>query len=225
MGPGPEAGLVLKASSQSRQISVSETTFLTECCSLTHAYVAHLHISDATAAPSYPESDAVLPGGVLEASPGRAVTGTGEPQLYLSPVRPGQKLEPKTVGLRQAAVHPGQSSPGTASGARREGAATWSRLVHIRQVRVVLQRKRLTAWREPVPLGQHGIARCQDVNPNSRKISTNCNNQSFSRSSCCAFLLPSCVEPSNLASVWRNRAVPLGVPQTHDVSTQPRGEH
>lgn len=85
--------------------------------------------------------------------------GTSEPQLYLSPVSSGQKLEPKTVRLRQAAVHPGQPSPGTASRGRGEGAATRSRLVRIRQVWVILQRNRLTAWREPVPLGQHGIAK------------------------------------------------------------------
>lgn len=140
--------------------------------------------------PSYPESDAVLPGGVLEPSPGHAVIGTSEPQLYLSPVSSGQKLEPKTVGLRQAAIHPGQPSPGTASRGRGEGAATWSSLVHIRQIWGILERNWLTAWREPVPLGQHGIARSQLVKPNSRKISTNCKSQSFSRSSCCAFLLP-----------------------------------
>lgn len=143
--------------------------------------------------PSYPESDAVLPGGVLEASPGHAVTGTGEPQLYLSPVSSGQKLEPKTVGLRQAAVHPGQASPGAASGARGEGAATWSGLVHIRQIWVILQRNWLTAWREPVPLGQHGIARAQVVKASSRKRSTDCKSQRFSRSSCCAVHLPLCV--------------------------------
>lgn len=105
--------------------------------------------------PSYPESDAVLPGGVLEPSPGHAVIGTGEPQLYLSPVRSGQELEPKTVRLRQAAVHPGQPSPGTASRGRgrREGAATWGGLIHIRKIWAILQRNWLTAWREPVPLG------------------------------------------------------------------------
>lgn len=140
--------------------------------------------------PSYPESDAVLPGGVLEASPGRAVIGTSEPQLYLSPVSSGQKLEPKAVRLRQAAVHPGQAGPGTASRGRRQGAAAWSRLVHIRPVWVILQR----TWREPVPLGQHGIARSQLVRPNSRKISTGWKSRSFSWSSCCTFLLlASCV--------------------------------
>lgn len=105
--------------------------------------------------PSYPESDAVLPGGVLEPSPGHTVTGTSESQLYLSPVSSGQKLEPKTVRLRQAPVHPGQSSPRTVPRrwGRREGAATWSSLVRIRKIWVILQRNWLTAWREPVPLG------------------------------------------------------------------------
>lgn len=64
----------------------------------------------------YPRSDAVLPGGFPEPSPGHAAIGTGEPQFHLSPVGSCQKLEPKTVRLREAAVHPGQPSPGTTSG-------------------------------------------------------------------------------------------------------------
>lgn len=133
----------------------------------------HLYLNISLSQQPYPESDTVLPGGVLEPSPGHAVVGAGEPQLYLPPVSSGQKLEPKTVRLRQAPVHPGQPSPGTASGGRgrgrREGAATRSGLVHIRHIWVILQRNWLTAWREPVPLGQHGIARSQVVEPERRK--------------------------------------------------------
>ncbi len=118
----------------------------------------------------YPRSDTVLPGGFSEPSPGHAAIGTGEPQFHFSPVGSGQKLEPKTVRLRQAAVHPGQPSPGTASRRRggREGAAPFSVHVHIPQVWVILQGNWLTAWREPVPLGQHGIARSEVVRPNGR---------------------------------------------------------
>lgn len=118
---------------------------------------------------------------------------TSQAQLHLSPVSSGQKLKPKAVGLRQASVHPGQASPGTAARGRRRAAAAWSRLVHIRQIWVILQ----SDWREPVPLGQHGIARPPLVEANSRKRSTNWRSRSFSRSSWCAFLLPQCVQASN----------------------------
>lgn len=109
----------------------------------------------------YPRSYAVLPGGFPEPSPGHTAVGTGEPQFNLSPVGSGQKLEPETVRLRQAAVHTGQTSPGTPSRGwrRRKRAAALSVHVHIPQVLVILQRNWLTAWREPVPLGQHGISR------------------------------------------------------------------
>lgn len=150
----------------------------------------------------YPRSDAVPPGGFPEPSPGHAAIGTGEPQFQLSPVGSGQKLEPKTVRLWQAAVHAGQPSPGTTSRwwGRREGAATFSIHVHIPQVRVILQRNRLTAWREPVPLGQHGIARSEVVRPNGRELSSKMPlwflfssqqpSRSLSLSPCCTFFLP-----------------------------------
>lgn len=43
-------------------------------------------------------------------------------------------------------------------------------------------------------------------------------------SPCCTFFFLQFVWLSILVSVWRNRAVPLDVPQTHDVSTQPKAQ-
>jgi len=90
--------------------------------------------------------------------------GPGEPRLQLSPVGSGQQPEPEAVRLRQAAVQPGQPSPGAPARRRGggEGAAPFG-VAGVPRVRAVLQGRRRAARREPAPLGQHGIARVEVV--------------------------------------------------------------